>query len=330
MNWKSGLILLSLASLTAGVFADDDLRTGNSIGLSVSPTDNSKTASFINWGYRMYYLTGSTYPWGNVAEKTSVTAGVKSGEFDGWGGTAKNSTTEFTDEQIAGTPTTFSLGVSGVFAGGPGGSPISWNVNADTQFYYIKSNQSSGAKVVVVPTNTSVSFTAYKSSSSESSNWTISDGTNTIQKNNTASINFNRSALDVPSWFDTWVLDTPDPGVYSISAVSAAHSNMSDSGSLTVVGGQFTQGTNIPGWDEYTNWTGSYYGNPQSGRCSKPYASIKRENNGSVGLSLTPSPISKDVDLSTSLTITSPETKKTTASTTVSFPAATGDIGQKK
>ncbi|MBO4630435.1 MAG: hypothetical protein J5858_00790, partial [Lentisphaeria bacterium] len=100
-----------------------------------------------------------------------------------------------------------------------------------SKFFYIKSNQNGGAKEIVVPAGTSVTYTAYEGTGSKVSNWTVNGHT----KNNESSIIFNRSWWDIPGWFSA-SMGTPDPGIYNISASPTGSSGVSDSGSMTVVG----------------------------------------------------------------------------------------------
>ena len=97
--------------------------------------------------------------------------------------------------------------------------------------YYIKSNCDGGAKEIVVPAGTSVTYTAYKNGSTCPSDWTV----NGNSRNNTASIVFNRHWWDVPSWFIP-SMDTPQPDVYGVNAHDVQYARLKDSGEMTVVG----------------------------------------------------------------------------------------------
>ncbi|MBQ6339307.1 MAG: hypothetical protein IJI36_09190 [Kiritimatiellae bacterium] len=97
--------------------------------------------------------------------------------------------------------------------------------------YHIKSNRDGGAKEIVVPAGTSVTYTAYKNGSTCPSDWTV----NGNSRNNTASIVFNRHWWDVPSWFIP-SMDTPQPDVYGINAHDVQDARLKDSGEMTVVG----------------------------------------------------------------------------------------------
>lgn len=117
-------------------------------------------------------------------------------------------------------------------SGGSGGRQPTWCASGEAKApFHIKSNQNDGAKEIVVPAGTSVTYTAYEGTSSKASNWTVNGQT----QNNKSSIIFNRSCWDVPGWFST-SMGTPDPGIYNISAVPTDRPGVSDSGSMTVVG----------------------------------------------------------------------------------------------
>ena len=117
-------------------------------------------------------------------------------------------------------------------SGGSGGRQPTWCASGEAKApFHIKSNQNDGAKEIVVPAGTSVTYTAYEGTSSKASNWTVNGQT----QNNESSIIFNRSWWDEPGWFST-SMGTPDPGIYNISAVPTDRPGVSDSGSMTVVG----------------------------------------------------------------------------------------------
>ena len=117
-------------------------------------------------------------------------------------------------------------------SGGSGGRQPTWGASGEAKApFHIKSNQNDGAKEIVVPAGTSVTYTAYEGTSSKASNWTVNGQT----KNNESSIIFNRSWWDVPGWFSA-SMGTPDPGIYNISARPTDRPGVSDSGSMTVIG----------------------------------------------------------------------------------------------
>ena len=117
-------------------------------------------------------------------------------------------------------------------SGGSGGRQPTWCASGEAKApFHIKSNQNDGAKEIVVPAGTSVTYTAYEGTSSKASNWTVNGQT----QNNKSSIIFNRSWWDVPGWFSA-SMGTPDPGIYNISAVPTDRPGVSDSGKMTVVG----------------------------------------------------------------------------------------------
>ena len=117
-------------------------------------------------------------------------------------------------------------------SGGSGGRQPTWCASGEAKApFHIKSNQNDGAKEIVVPAGTSVTYTAYEGTSSKASNWTVNGQT----QNNESSIIFNRSWWDVPGWFSA-SMGTPDPGIYNISAVPTDRPGVSDSGKMTVVG----------------------------------------------------------------------------------------------
>ena len=117
-------------------------------------------------------------------------------------------------------------------SGGSGGRQPTWGASGEAKApFHIKSNQNDGAKEIVVPAGTSVTYTAYEGTSSKASNWTVNNQT----KNNESSIIFNRNWWNVPGWFSA-SMGTPDPGIYNISAVPTDRPGVSDSGSMTVVG----------------------------------------------------------------------------------------------
>ncbi len=116
-------------------------------------------------------------------------------------------------------------------SGGSGTQPT-WGASGNAKApFYIKSNQDDGAKEIIVPAGTSVTYTAYEGTSSKSSNWTVNGQT----KNNESSIIFSRSWWDVPGWFSA-SMGTPVPGVYNISASPTDNASKSDSGEMKVVG----------------------------------------------------------------------------------------------
>ena len=117
-------------------------------------------------------------------------------------------------------------------SGGSGGRQPTWCASGEAKApFHIKSNQNDGAKEIVVPAGTSVTYTAYEGTSSKASNWTVNNQT----KNNESSIIFNRNWWDVPGWFSA-SMGTPDPGIYNISASPTDRPGVSDSGGMSVVG----------------------------------------------------------------------------------------------
>ena len=202
--------------------------------------------------------------------------------------------------------------------------------------YRIKSNQNNGAKEIVVPAGTSVTYTAYEGTSPKASNWTVNGET----KNNESSIIFNRSWWDVPGWFSA-SMGTPNPGTYDITAKPTDNAEVSDSGKMIVVGANFTNG-NCPGYDDYTNWNKDaidYYSSSSSrtGRCTLPYFAVQDQGRYNINLNLIPTAtISKDVCLEEndiSISYLTPEITRT--NTRVGFVASSllfsseGDITAK-
>ncbi|MFA6354018.1 MAG: hypothetical protein WCW93_03750 [Candidatus Paceibacterota bacterium] len=218
-----------------------------------------------------------------------------------------------------------SMAMSGkLIASGPGGgTQPTWDANATLKApFNIRSNYDNGAKVITVPAGTNVTYSAYEGSSSKNSNWTVNGNT----KNNESSIIFSRSWWDVSGWFSEG-MGTPDPGVYNITASPTDDANISDSGIMTIVGAQFSQGT-CSGYDDYTNWNkgaSDYYSPNRTGYCTKPFFSLKDEANGTALLTLTPSPVSESVNITendSSIENLSPA--NTTSSTNVSFKGIAG------
>ena len=190
-------------------------------------------------------------------------------------------------------------------SGGSGGRQPTWCASGEAKApFHIKSNQNDGAKEIVVPAGTSVTYTAYEGTSSKASNWTVNGQT----KNNESSIIFNRSWWDVPGWFSA-SMGTPDPGIYNISAVPTDRPGVSDSGSMTVLTTYFSRG-NSPGYDDFTDWKKAdffsnkatdYNSSPKRGQSGVVYVAVKKETfSSTVNLSLIPSNIPSDVKITKS------------------------------
>lgn len=211
-------------------------------------------------------------------------------------------------------------------SGGSGTQPT-WGASGNAKApFYIKSNQDDGAKEIIVPAGTSVTYTAYEGNSSKSSNWTVNGQT----KNNESSIIFSRNWWDVPGWFSA-SMGTPVPGVYNISASPTDNSSKSDAGKMTVLTTFFSKG-NSPGYDDFTDWqkdekssdkATAYYANPQKGQSGTVYIAVKKGTSSStVNLSLNPSSISDEIEITKSGTSVSIDKTTTKISTKIILNAA--------
>ena len=138
--------------------------------------------------------------------------------------------------------------------------------------YHIKSNRDGGAKEIVVPAGTSVTYTAYKNGATCPSDWTV----NGSSRNNTASIVFNRHWWDVPSWFIP-SMDTPQPDVYGVNAHDVQDARLKDSGEMTVVGVKMVSGG------------GKFSGKDDPGELTAAETIVVKKG-GSVALTATPHP----------------------------------------
>ncbi len=263
-----------------------------------------------------------------VADKTVASAGGLSvsdekTEKEGTGGIKKlklNGAASVTAWIAAdASPVSFTISMSGELTkSGSGGGKVTWNAWAGTNFFWIEPFE------CVIPEGQSASFTAKENGSSKQSKWTI-DGV--APKNNplTSSIIFNRSWWDVAGWFDTGA-DTPKPGDYTIEA-TADGSNKKAQANLKIVAAEFKEhGSHSYGFDDYTNWSknaADYYGS-KTGECTLPYASVRSGYQGRSNFTLTPSPISRDIEFSspTDRLVFSPATTKST--TGVVFNASSG------
>ncbi|MDR0933167.1 MAG: hypothetical protein LBM70_09150, partial [Victivallales bacterium] len=190
-------------------------------------------------------------------------------------------------------------------SGGDGSQPT-WSASGNAKApFYIKSNQTNGAKEITVPAGTSVTYTAYEGDSSKNSNWTVIGAGSSQSKSNVASITFNRNFWgNIATWFTSnQSVTAPVPGVYNISASPIDDANKSDSGVMTVVGGEFKEhSSHAYGFDDYTNWSKSasdYYG-AKTGKCTLPYASVRSGYQGRTQFELKPTPISENIGFESS------------------------------
>ena len=164
--------------------------------------------------------------------KEGVTSGAPSGIDISVGSGGATGTMEYTNDSLPTSNFTISMNGKLIPPSGGSGTQPTWGARGNAKApFYIKSNQDDGAKEIIVPAGTSVTYTAYEGTSSKSSNWTVNGQT----KNNESSIIFSRSWWDVPGWFSA-SMGTPDPGVYNISASPTDNSSKSDAGKMTIVG----------------------------------------------------------------------------------------------
>ena len=106
--------------------------------------------------------------------------------------------------------------------------------------YFIKSSEAGGAKTNVVPSGTSVTYTARKNNKDCKSDWTITGPDNYNKKiDDSKSIIFNRSFWQITSWFIP-PFGTGMAGVYEIKAQDADKpaypAYLKDAGEMKVVG----------------------------------------------------------------------------------------------
>lgn len=208
-------------------------------------------------------------------------------------------------------------------SGGSGTQPT-WGARGNAKApFHIKSDQNGGEKDIVVPHGTSVKYSAYQGTSLQNSTWSVTG----FPSKEAEEIRFNKSF-----WLSLWPwsapnIINPEPGVYNISATSKDPAGGSDSAQMTVVGGEFKEhSSHAYGFDDYTNWNKNatdYYGT-KTGKCTLPYASVRSGYQGRSNFTLTPSPISRDIEFSSSTDrlVFSPATTK--SSRNVIFNASSG------
>ena len=100
--------------------------------------------------------------------------------------------------------------------------------------YHIKSDRDGGAKDIVVPAGTSVTYTAYRNGTARRSDWTISGPGITEFRTNTASIVFNRSPQNIGGWF-ALSIEASLTGEYIIQAHDTTQPLLEDAGEMTAV-----------------------------------------------------------------------------------------------
>lgn len=190
----------------AGNIEGDQSSTGISYTLSVSKGD-----------------LGTAY---DFDTRSGVTSGNPSGMNISVSSDGATGTKIYTNDSLPVENFTISMNGKLIPPSGGEGSQPTWGASGNARApYTIKSNQNDGAKEIVVPAGTSVTYTAYEGTSSKASNWTVNGQT----KNNESSIIFNRNWWNVPGWFSA-PMGTPDPGIYNITAVPTDNASISDAG----------------------------------------------------------------------------------------------------
>lgn len=207
--------------------------------------------------------------------------------------------------------------------GGGAGAQPTWRANGQGKAqFYIKSNKDNDTKTVTIPVGDSVTFSSLEGTNPKESYWRFAS---IITQDPVQSITLgSRWAWEENSFTNGIALKSAS---YSIIAENKDNRNITDSGILEIVQGDFYNNTSVA-FDDYTKFTDKtkYYpvGTRYTrGRAPSVYV-VKSEGAAcTLTLNLNPSPILKDVSIGSFNTKSSVNLTYNTAGTTSATLAGT-------
>ena len=254
-------MLIGLGLIVSMQLFAADVNYGPSGGGAWTPGTNHYTKNcgyFTNVRFsddedddNIYILTvGPPSTWSFIPSKTTVTGGIKNGDYTASSSSAKKITSANTN------PVSFTITLSGQLTKpGPGTGTVTWSASASADFYYINPLQ------IIHGYYGNFYINSKKNGTIVASNWSMSGETTLTNKN----------GVGIGSAGD-W---DPAPDTYTINAALYSDTNRTTSASLKVVEVVFEESGNY-GFDDYTDE-------------NFPYQSMKAGENSTIDVDITPS-----------------------------------------